>query len=47
LRAYLPPASGGPYDIPRAKESIKELMRLDVDTVCLPYFGVVEDVQLA
>lgn len=45
LRAYLPPASGGPYDIPRAKESIKELMRLDVNTICLPHFGVVEDVQ--
>lgn len=44
LRAYLPPASGGPYDIPRAKESIKELMKLDVDLIALPHFGVVEDV---
>lgn len=45
LRAYLPPASGGPYDVPSAKESILKLKRLSVDRILLPHFGEVSDVR--
>lgn len=43
LRAFLPPASGGPYDVPSAKSSIKTLLNLDVERILLPHFGEVSD----
>lgn len=43
LRAMLPPASGGVYDLPNARKSIEELMKLDTSLIALPHFGLVED----
>lgn len=44
LRAYVPPCSGGMYNIDQVKRSHHILMGLDINNICLPHFGVVEDV---
>lgn len=44
LRAFVPPCSGGVYEIDQVRESHKSLSKLDIQNICLPHFGFVEDI---